>query len=302
MVDSTNFYLVEKLHSINHYQTRNWNRESATRYIFSIDGCILEASFFIHFADDQYVKSVVELPVSFGCPIGCKHCASALLKPVRQLSAQDMWQMIVFILNDQEIASNDKFLLTYSGIGEGAFRRDIIKEVSERTYHHYPKSHFTLTTVGFDPSFVYFCEELAKEIPVHYLQISYLHYDIDKLTTIIPKAKALGFNFRHLIHAIHSTKLPVVRLNYVLVKGLNDSVQDWDKFIELLHGLEQKILVRISQLNETEASQKYGLLPVSEEILEVLNKRLQLNGFKSYIFVSEHNDNMNCGQLAWRYS
>jgi len=294
--------LVDKLFSTNRYRSRNWNSELATRYVFAFGNAILEASYFRHFNDDKFIKSVVELPTSFGCPVGCRHCASALLKSVRQLSSQQITQMALYILNDQGVNGNDKFLITYSGIGEGAFHRDELRTASVDLFKRYSNAYFSFTTVGFDPAFVEFCDKMATILPCHYLQVTYLHYDVNKLASIVPTAHNLGFDFISLLDAIRHTRFIRIRMNYVVINDFNDGPEHWEKLIRLIRGLEDKLVFRVSRLNETQASSKYGICPPNDESLSLLNERLSQEGFPSYVFASAMNDNMNCGQLAWNYN
>lgn len=296
------FCLIEKLKNTNHYQSRNWNTEQATRYIFQIRNSILEASFFAHFWDTRFIKSVVELPTSFGCPVGCKHCASTLLSPVRQLSTQDIKRMAFFVLDDRSISFNDSFLVTYSGIGEGAFHRNRLKAASLLIYERFPKSYYTFTTVGFDPTFVEFCDDLARQLPCHYLQISYLHYNVTKLVELVPTVHQFKFDFERLVGQIKETRFIKVRLNYVVIKDFNDTPDHWEEFMKMIRGLESKIVLRISRLNETQASHYFNVQPPSYSVLTELSEKLNKAGFNAYAFASAFNDNLNCGQLAWKYT
>ena len=60
--------LIDKLFSMNFYKTRRWNKELATRYIYSFSEGILEASHYRHFMNDTYVKTAIELRVQLWVP------------------------------------------------------------------------------------------------------------------------------------------------------------------------------------------------------------------------------------------
>ena len=53
----------------------------------------------------------------------------------------------------------------------------------------------------------------------------------------------------------------------------------------------------LSKLNETVASNRNNLLSPDIDRMRELKCKLDENGFKSYLFYSAQNDNMNCGQL-----
>ena len=82
-----------------------------------------------------------------------------------------------------------------------------------------------------------------------------------------------------------------------MINGINDSVKDFFEFIDLFQRVKERIVVRISKLNETEASISNRIRPASSEKMRQFYLILKDNGFNSYLFYSYKNDNMNCGQL-----
>src|SRR5262245_1801339 len=106
---------VKLFHSDNRYQALHWDFEKAARYIFGFGHDVLEASFFRHFRGSLPVKQVLELPTSYGCPIGCRHCASALLTGKKQLSISQLGSMTRYILEDQQVPPQERLLITFSG-------------------------------------------------------------------------------------------------------------------------------------------------------------------------------------------
>lgn len=301
-IQSEKPYIIKKIKSQSAYKARNWNREDAFRYIFSISGDILEGAFFIHYENDNVVKHVVELPVSYGCPIECKHCASGVIKKVKQLNHDEIYEMFIIIVTDNTVGSDKPILITYSGIGEGALQKKNLEKASKKIFSVYRKSYFNLSTVGYDSSFIKFCEILSSSIPLHHIQITYLHHDLSKVVEIIPNAKKLKFNFKELINAIDDSKYEGTRLNYVLIKGYNDKMSDLDQLLKILEQVKNKIVIRISKLNDTEVSLKNGLSQPEYSKLELFKKLIEEKGFKTHIFTPETNNNMNCGQLSWNYT
>ncbi len=289
------------IYSENSYEARHWNREKATRYIFAFERAVVEASFFSHYKGSQFIKNVIELPTSFGCPVGCKHCASALLVPSKQISISQLAGMINFILKDKSLGLVDRFLITFSGIGEGSFRWKNLELICMAIHASFKRAYFTLTTVGFDMDFLRFVDKLALRIPIHYLQISYLHYDTEQLRKVIPQAHELGFDFQQLLKTVSQLRNVRIRLNFVVIKELNSDFGHVSVFLNRLEGLQSQVTVRISNLNETEASRYYGLEGVPIETLHEIQKMFLERQFEAYVFTTAKNDNMNCGQLAWNY-
>jgi adenine C2-methylase RlmN of 23S rRNA A2503 and tRNA A37 len=293
--------LTQLLTSENTYRSRNWDRERATRYVFSFGPAIVEASFFCHYNGGHLVKQVVELPTSFGCPVACRHCASALLPAVNQLNTGQIVGMFDAIVAEQSMHHDEPFLVTFSGIGEGAFQGPNLDTVCRAIHRVFPCSYFTLTTVGFDVQFLAMVDELATKIPVHYLQITYLHYDTKVLKRVVPTAELLKFNFPLLIAAITAMANARVRLNYVVIRDFNDNVGHAAVVAKMLDRLQSKVTLRISSLNETGASAVHSLNPASIGAMEDIVRHFKACGFEAYIFQAYENDDMNCGQLAGNY-
>lgn len=294
--------LLDKVTNTNEYRSRHWNLEEAVRYIFALPEGILEASFFAHYHNDTHVKNVIELPLSYGCPVGCRHCASAELSNRRQLSVESVLNMVDFIIDDHGVEDAEQILVTFSGIGEGVFQRRSLPEMCRKIQSRLPGAYFTLTTVGFDPSFLRDVERLSEEVVLHYLQVSYLHHRLDRLCEIIPNADRLGFDFRALVSEIRKSRGVTVRFNYVVIRGLNEDDETVKELIGLVAGLEADIVFRVSALNETTPSRQHGLERTDVRVVEAIVEQLRESGFTAYPFFTEVDDQLNCGQLTWDYS
>ena len=294
--------LLNKVFNINKYRSKNWNIEYATRYVLKINNKILEASHFRHFKDETCVKSAIELPISYGCKISCRHCASSSIDKYCELNVLEMMELFDFVVNDNKIENSDTLLIAFSGIGEGAFQRDVLKLASKQIFKAYRNTYYNFTTIGFDISFIDFCVKMASHIPLHYLQISYLHYDVMKLSQIVPVAAILKYNVINIIKSIKANPLIKYRINYVLIKDYNDMFNHYSHVVQLFSEVKHNIVFRISNLNETVASKLYKLKPVTNEVLDEINNYFAINNIDSYVFASSQNDNLNCGQLIWEYS
>jgi adenine C2-methylase RlmN of 23S rRNA A2503 and tRNA A37 len=285
------------------YDARHWDLERANRYVIRSGSRVVEASFFQHYANGVHVKNVIELPTSFGCPVRCGHCASSLLGKAEQLDVDTLLDITTLIsqTHRHDLELSPRCLVTFSGIGEGAFQRANLKPASKAIQRLLPDAYFTFTTVGHDPSFVTHIGELAQEVPVHYLQISYLHFDSVELQVVIPRAVALGFDFPALVSTIRASPGVPIRLNYVVIRSYNDSSAHVAHLCRLVDGLQSRIVFRVSRLNETAASRRNQLAPPTREALLMVREGLAESGFEAYVFASSENDNLNCGQLAWDY-
>ena len=112
--------VVETIASSMIYRARTWDCERATRYVVDVDGRVVEGSHFAHFDGERPVKEVVELASSFGCSVGCHHCAAADLPQMRGLRAVEIIEQCELIAAIHGLTPASKFLITYSGIGEAS--------------------------------------------------------------------------------------------------------------------------------------------------------------------------------------
>ena len=92
-----------------------------------------------------------------------------------------------------------------------------------------------------------------------------------------------------------------VKLNYVVISNINDSQTDLDKMIKYLSPFKKDIIVKISYLNFTQKCKENNLKsPASDRMLEILRK-LKEEGFDCYLFGTDNNTQLGCGQLVQNY-
>jgi adenine C2-methylase RlmN of 23S rRNA A2503 and tRNA A37 len=287
--------LLDRRTSEQAYLTRNWDFEVGQRLVIGNGQRIVEASVFRHSLRGQPVKTVVELPTSFGCQVRCPHCASGDIGMTRSLTTVDM--ECVYDMVSQGIEGPR--LVAFSGIGECSLNEREVFAFVRAVAQRQPAT-FTLTTVGVRPAFVDAVDILARDVPVKRLQISLFHPQTETVRAFMGRAFAL-YDFDALMERVRATQQVHVRLNIVLMAGFNDSPDVWRGLGRALSGLEKNISVRISYLNETNVSRRNGIVPAPRErVLEAASWFVE-HGFDAYPFMSSFNDDMNCGQLVWKY-
>jgi len=294
-------HLAAVMESRNSYMTRSWDREVATRYVFKVGNTPTEVSHFEHYLGNVRVKAVVELPLSFGCPVGCRYCASALLEHWRPLQAEEIAWMLRQVLPRHASEGFPRLRIAFAGIGEGSLFRHTLAATCHRVLALYPHASFMLATVGRDASFLSWATDLAATVPVEYLMISYLHHSRDRLTHLIPNAGQWPSVFDDVIAAIGTADGMPIRLNYLVIPGFNDTEEHPRWLVDRLDGMQARITFRVSSLNETPGTCRARLTPPTRASLQGLCQQFTCAGFDAYCFASHRNDNMNCGQLAWNY-
>lgn len=292
--------VLNKYVSDSKYYARTWDREDAYRYVFKFGDDVIEAGFFIHYKNDLLVKYVVELSSSFGCPVGCLHCASGGIYNYRKLSSEEIVLMYDFLVLDNSVNSQVKLLITFSGIGEGALQSKEVFGASKLIFSKNESACFNFSTVGFNPKFLALCDRVSQVLPVNYIQVTYIHYEKEEFLKVVPSKYGSAFDFSSLVLGIEKTSSKV-RLNFVMMSGVNDQKSHWEEFCKRMLPLLDKVIIRVSKLNPTEYSKKNGIKEPELKRLEMLDVYLKNKGFESHIFTPLKNNNMNCGQLIWSY-
>lgn len=138
---------------------------------------------------------------------------------------------------------------------------------------------------------------MSEEIKFRNIQITYVSSKKDIVHNLIPFYLKHYFDFDEIVEYINSSTKNYYRINYIMIKGCNDKEEDFCEFKDKIAGIKDKIVVRISKLNETKATMRNNLEAGRIEDMKKLEKILQKEKIRAYLFYSEENDNMNCGQL-----
>ncbi|MCM1414985.1 MAG: hypothetical protein NC430_03550 [bacterium] len=287
---------LQKLKVENRYAGSNWNFEKTTKYIYEINGNKIEAGYFEHYMDGSLIKTVIELPQSYGCPGKCKFCASSSIDSFLQLDENLLEEMFERIYCENGLDKSPYVLLTMTGIGDIFFNFDNVKKFLINI-KEYRNLYVTLSSCFWNGELLKIISELNKYIRIKNIQITYVTSKEDELKKIIPFYQGHAFCFDEIIQQIKMSDKEYYRINYIMIKGINDSKKDFDSFRDIIGCVRDKVIVRIAKLNETGTTKRNGLVPTDISTLESFHKFLQQKNINSYVFYAYKNDNMNCGQL-----
>ena len=186
-----------------------------------------------------------------GCNMGCKFCESGRRKKVRNLTAGEMVEQILKVENESNLRISHVVIM---GIGEPFDNYDNICDFIRIINH--PKGlnigarHITVSTCGIVPKILEF-----SEFPYQVNLAISLHAPNDELRReIMPIAKV--YPLKDLIDAI---KIYLEKTNrrvtfeYIMLSGINDSVDNALELAHLLKGIN--CYVNLIPYNETEALQ-----------------------------------------------
>ena len=182
-----------------------------------------------------------------GCNMGCAFCESGRLKKIRNLQTYEMVEQILLIENDLKIRLSSVVVM---GIGEPFDNYDnIIKFlyiINDAKGLAIGSRHITVSSCGLVPKILEFAN-----IPLQVNLAISLHAAYDELRNkLMPINRA--YNIKTLINAIkkyYSKTNRRVTIEYVMLKDVNDSLDDAKKLANLLKGLN--VYVNLIPYNET---------------------------------------------------
>ena len=182
-----------------------------------------------------------------GCTLTCKFCHTGTQRLVRNLtSAEIVGQVMLAMdeLNDWPSASENRYLtsIVLMGMGEPLYNYENVKTALEIIMDHagisLSRRRITLSTSGIIPEI----DKCGKDLGVN-LAIS-LHATDDKLRDqLVPINKK--YNIKQLLDAVRSyatiSNARRVTWEYVMLKGVNDSIKDAKNLVNLIKGIPSKI-------------------------------------------------------------
>lgn len=294
----SNIYYVE-----GQYQTRNWSAEKTYKYVFEVEESYVEAGCFIHFSDEgmaQYVEHVIELSSSIGCSMKCTFCASSNIKKVRTLTAQEIFDIFYYIYQDkvQGFPNSTRLVVSFLGIGDLFYTMDNVLAAMEMICRIDGRILFNLSSCFWTPEMLKKIEIFNLVGNIKTIQATYVSAKPEIAKQLIPGLSKLTFNFKkNIIDMVSAFPQRKIRINYLVIKDVNDTADDFCMFVDMLKGIEARVFVRISKLNTTVAASTNNLAPPDVSQMTKLMKILEEAKIESYLFYSCQNDRMNCGQL-----
>lgn len=288
----------------NRYMSQTWNIEDTTRYVFKVGnkGSHVEAGYYIHYMNAEVVEKVIELSTSYGCTYGCKYCASSKIKPFAPLTAEEMLQMLEKIVERNGINQTETFTLALTGSGDYSKTFKYVNLFLSQATMKYKNCKLILSSCAWSLALKESVIELIKKgAQIKFLQWTYISSNYNTIIKVIPSFPQENaiLNIKNIIKDFcHIAELKdKFRINYLMIKDVNDSTEDFQSFVELFSDLKKNVLVRIAELNETSSSIAAHLLPAERSKLDELKSMCTQQGINAYIYFAEINDHMNCGQL-----
>lgn len=300
------FSIIKVFQRTMDYSSRSWNRQSVRKYLLDYDGeRIIECMLIIHYLNQNVHDLTIELSNMYNCVVGCRFCASGnLKKPVMKLRKEDYIAQINTCLQESNInpIAYQNFYISFYGIGEPSVVCHEIGSIMPVIKEKYPHTKFNIATFGFNSE----CFNVWKrDFPnIRTLQIPFYSNKPNILKQIVCNLPE-NYNFLHILgKALEYKKICEecrVKINYIVIQNTNDSNEDIDDLLMMLAPYLNDICIRISYLNYTKIGKYNGYRSAPTQRINEIYRRISDKGFKCYIFGSEMNIEVGCGQLLQDY-
>src|SRR6266700_1786995 len=191
--------------------------------------------------DTDWDRATICVSSQVGCAVNCQFCLTALLGVKRNLSAGEIAGQVIAVLRDQKVSPPiDRVNLVFMGMGEPFLNfENFIKAVRLLVEGvGIPESRMTVSTAGIVPR-IY---DLGAEPVRPKLAISLTAANDELRTRLMPINRK--WNLEKLMTAAREFPLRSrerLTFEYVLMRGVNDSVEHARELAELIRGLRTKV-------------------------------------------------------------
>lgn len=228
-----------------------------------------------------------------GCKMGCTFCQTGKMGFKRNLTSGEIVAQL-FIAN-HALASRGKVTnVVFMGMGEPLDNYDeVVKACSlmiSPSGFGLSKSRVTISTSGLIPAI----KRLGVDLPVR-LAISLHSADEEKRSRMMPINRT--YSLKELKQTLLEYPAPArygITFEYVMIEGVNDTIEDAKKLVTYLHGLKAK--VNLIPVNHFPGVQ---MKASSSERLNTFQSYLSTRSIPAPIRYSRGQDiSGGCGQLA----
>jgi 23S rRNA (adenine2503-C2)-methyltransferase len=272
------------------------SNDGSRKYSFALaPGLQMEASFFRIPGRER--PNIACVSTQLGCAVGCPFCAAAHAPFFRNLTKEEMLFEVVSILEDQPATQllSEGFEVSFMGTGEPLANLSNLLGAIAEIHLRYPQiTRVSVSTAG-PARRIDALTQAMPVLPSVHLQIS-LHATKDEIRRkLVPNAPDSIANLLLAGRRYHQATGDQVFLNYVLLRGINDSVDDARWLAQLDR---ESFYVKIAALNQT-AAMPPEIVGASMDEIRGFSEWLDHYQLPHKIFVGDGLDvEASCGQLA----
>ncbi len=230
-----------------------------------------------------------------GCALACSFCVTGYWGAGRNLTAGEIVGQVLAILVDRGTDHSpvmEGLNLVFMGMGEPMMNLENVRAALDILTEWISPQRITVSTVGILPGL----EAMASWERRPNLAIS-LHAPNEELRSrIMPINRT--FPLPDLMAALRRYPLEKGRkitFEYILIRGVNDSVREADQLVRLLHGVRGK--VNLIPINPDPVLGE-GMQPPDDETVDRFQARLKQRGLVATVRRRRGDDvSAACGQL-----
>lgn len=286
--------LLKQHFTINHIRVDNMQRSEDGTIKNAVklhDGLIVES---VLIPTEKRITACVSSQV--GCSLDCKFCATARLKRMRNLNADEIYDQVAAIKEQSELFFGRPLTnIVFMGMGEPLLNYNnvmaaIEKITSPKGLNMAPK-RITVSTVGLAKMIIKMADDEVK----FNLAVS-LHAAINKTRSSIMPINDTN-SLEELGEAIkywYAKRKRKVTYEYVVWKGVNDDMEHARALLKFCKLVPSKVnLIEYNPIEED------GFQQADEDKLRMYQELLESNGITTRIRKSRGKDiDAACGQLA----
>ncbi len=227
-----------------------------------------------------------------GCKMGCTFCQTGKMGLKRNLTSGEIVAQL--LLANQQLGEKRVTNVVFMGMGEPLDNYEAVVKACRAMIDpnglNLSKSKVTISTSGLVPEI----RRLGEDLPVR-LAISLHNPDNEKRSQLMPVNRK--YSLDELKKALLDYPAPSrhgITFEYVMIEGVNDSLQDAKKLVHFLHGLKAKVnLIPVNPFPGV------AITASSEERIREFQMYLSHRSIPAPVRYSKGRDiSSGCGQLA----
>ncbi len=275
---------------------RRVSEDGSTKFTLGLsDGERIEA---MHLpCESRDARLTLCLSSQAGCAMGCAFCATGAMGIRRNLTAGEIVGQVMALLRVLGTKRTDRITLLFMGMGEPLHNLDhvyrAIRILNHKQGLNISTRRITVSTAGH----VKGIERLARLSPRPWLALSLNATTDAARSALMPVNRAWGLaRLRQALAAWPLGSRERLTVGYVLIAGVNDTVEDADRVADWMGALRERHNLNLIRMNEHAAS---AFKEPDEGRLQAFARRLKARGCFVSVRKSRGRDVQGaCGQLV----
>ncbi len=242
-------------------------------------------------------KATLCISSQVGCRMGCRFCETGRMGLLRNLSASEIVQQVYLTLYQSQIPIHN---IVFMGMGEPFDNYNEVLQASrvlmDMNGLGFGRKNITISTSGRVAEIQKFTLD-SLQAPMPNLAVS-LNGGTDELRTqLMPhnRKEPLNMIFTSVLEYIQRTKREVL-FAYVLLQGVNDTIEHADEVVSFLLPLKNHIRLNVIPYNPQSHDR---FQPPQESVIDRFIERIRVQGIRVLIRKTKGRSIMaGCGQLG----